>query len=225
MTEGVQASTLSDGGGTHRLTGALAPVVMGAAAALSSWTTGSANMSGDILLVAGIALVGAGIALLVLRIPVHGPRDYFGGLALLALALFAIWASSDLPGMHGFAFGPGTAPRLFSLVLGGAGVMVAVIGLFAEGPGLERFAIRGPLFITVSTIVFAIMIRHFGLVIASFVSIVVSALGSSESKWLETILWGAFLSAFCAVLFPYVLNLPMPLWPQNLALDNMFSIR
>ena len=30
---------------------------------------------------------------------------------LVLVALFALWAGSDLPGMRGFAFGPGTAPR------------------------------------------------------------------------------------------------------------------
>ena len=41
------------------------------------------------------------------RFKVRGPRDFYGGLALIALAIVAIWASGDLPGTHGFAFGPG----------------------------------------------------------------------------------------------------------------------
>ena len=44
-------------------------------------------------------------------------QDFWGGLALLALALFAWWATRDLPGQSGFAFGPGTAPRLFIILL------------------------------------------------------------------------------------------------------------
>ena len=38
---------------------------------------------------------------------IRGPQDFVGGVALMAIALFALWASSDLQGMHGFSFGPG----------------------------------------------------------------------------------------------------------------------
>ena len=45
---------------------------------------------------------------------IRGPQDFIGGLALVAVALFALWASSDLQGMRGFSFGAGTAPRMFA---------------------------------------------------------------------------------------------------------------
>ena len=32
---------------------------------------------------------------------------------------------------------------------------------------------------------------------------------------IETVIWGAVLAAFSAILFPYVLNLPMQLWPWS----------
>ena len=38
---------------------------------------------------------------------VRGPQDFIGGVALMAIALFALWASSDLQGMRGFSFGAG----------------------------------------------------------------------------------------------------------------------
>ena len=45
---------------------------------------------------------------------IKGPQDFVGGLALMAVALFAFWASRDLQGMRGFSFGAGTAPRMFA---------------------------------------------------------------------------------------------------------------
>ena len=48
---------------------------------------------------------------------ITGPQDFVGGLALMGVALFALWASSDLQGMHGFSFGAGTAPRMFAGLL------------------------------------------------------------------------------------------------------------
>lgn len=226
MSEGVQASPNPAAANPHGATAAIFPVLVGLGSVFGAWNAPSGSLASSILLLGGIGLVVVGIAIVVLRRIVQDPRDYYGGLALVGLALFAIWASSDLPGMHGFAFGPGTAPRIFASILGLCGAGVALVGCFTEGPGIERYAFRGPIFLTASTLVFAVTIRHFGLVIATFVSILVSAAGSSETRWIEAIIWGAFLTVFCALLFPYALNLPMPLWPQNFSFTaSMFSIR
>jgi putative tricarboxylic transport membrane protein len=156
---------------------------------------------------------------------IRNPRDFYGGLVLVLLALFMLWASSDLPGMRGFAFGPGTAPRIFAIILAVLGLGVMLLGLLTDGPGLEKYAIRGPVFITASTLIFAMTIRHFGLIIASYVSIVVAAFGTTEVRWLETLIWGAVLTAFCCLLFPIALNLPLQLWPYNLSFSTILNFR
>ena len=52
------------------------------------------------------ALVLIGIATAVGFVPVHGPRDFYGGIALVMLPTLALIASAELPGQRGFAFGP-----------------------------------------------------------------------------------------------------------------------
>jgi putative tricarboxylic transport membrane protein len=79
------------------------------------------------------------------RFVISNPRDFLGGAILLALALFALWASANLPGMRGFAFGPGTAPRLFAVLLGAFGILIMLTGVLTKGPKVESFAIRGVL--------------------------------------------------------------------------------
>ena len=143
------------------------------------------------------------------------PRDYFGGAALVALALFAHEAARDLPGMRGFAFGPGTAPRMFAYLLIALGLAVSATGLFTKGPGIDRFYLRGPVFVTASVVLFAIFVRPLGLAIASFVSICAAAGATPEARVIETIIWGVVLTAFCVFLFVYALNLPMQIWPVN----------
>jgi putative tricarboxylic transport membrane protein len=146
---------------------------------------------------------------------VRAPRDFYGGLVIVAVALFALWASRDLPGLRGFAFGPGTAPRLFAVILGLLGIAVAATGVVNKGPAIDRFYLRGPLFISLSVVLFAWLVRPLGLVIASFLSIVAAAGATPESRVLETLIWGVVLTAFCVVLFPIALNLPMQLWPNS----------
>ena len=74
---------------------------------------------------------------------IRNQQDFYGGLVLVAIAAFALWASRDLPGMRGFAFGPGTAPRMFASILGVLGLVVAAGGLVIDGPPVERVAVRG----------------------------------------------------------------------------------
>lgn len=147
---------------------------------------------------------------------VRGPQDFLGGLALMAIAAFALWASADLQGMHGFSFGAGTAPRMFGILLLSLGAAVAVMGVVKDGPGLAAFHWRGPLFVGIAILSFALCIRPMGMIFSAMSSFLIAALGSSETRWLETVIVGACLTAGCALLFPYGLGLPMQMWPTFL---------
>src|SRR5437764_3460627 len=144
---------------------------------------------------------------------VRGPQDFVGGIALIAIALFALWASSDLQGMRGFSFGAGTAPRMFAYLLLGLGIAVMIVGLMTEGAHLATYAWRGPLFVSLSIVAFAVTIRPLGLVVSAFLTFLVSALGTHETRWKETIIVGIALTAFCSFLFPVALGLPIRLCP------------
>ncbi|WP_024520344.1 tripartite tricarboxylate transporter TctB family protein [Bradyrhizobium sp. Tv2a-2] len=147
---------------------------------------------------------------------VRGPQDFIGGIVLVAVALFALWASDDLQGMHGFTFGPGTAPRMFAVLLLILGAGVAITGVVSEGPKLARYSWRGPLFVMLAIVFFAVAIRPLGLVVSGLASFLISALGTPETRWVETLIVGICLTIGCALLFPYVLGLPMPLFPRFL---------
>jgi len=235
---------------------ALLGPILGLIFGKSSGPNGS--MIADALRAGWYSLPLAILGIIALGVRIRSPQDYYGGAILIGIALFALWASSDLPGMRGFAFGPGTAPRLFAYMLLGLGAVVALVGLLTDGPPsgeysfsgplggavliialipityysnkigrwvpgvapdiavaalgaivvlalaflLERFAPRGPLFITAATLIFAITVRPLGLVTASFVSLVVSSIATKEGNWVETIIWSAVLTTFCSLLFP-----------------------
>lgn len=170
--------------------------------------------TGLLLRLCGLGLVLMGAAVLVLRIEISNHRDYYGGLALLVLALFAFWAGSDLPGTHGFSFGAGTAPRLFAGLLAVVGGAIAVIGLLTEGAAVGGYAVRGPLLVTASILSFAFLIRPMGLVVAAFLTFMISAMASKETRWVETTIMAVCLTAFCVALFVYLLGLPFQLWPR-----------
>jgi hypothetical protein len=189
-----------------------APVQMFASIA----APGKAAIASDTLLAMIYSYPLFAVAALTLLVKLKAPQDYFGGIVLMALALFALWASSDLQGMRGFSFGAGTAPRMFGVLMLGLGAGIAVVGLLTDGPLLAKYHWRGPLFVSLSILSFAITIRPLGLVISAFATFMISALGTHETRWKETIIVGIALTAFCSFLFPYGLGLPMQLWPRFL---------
>jgi putative tricarboxylic transport membrane protein len=158
------------------------------------------------------AAVGIAISAGLLR--VRNPQDVYGGMALILLALVAFVASNDLPGMRGFAFGPGTAPRLFAFTLAILSLGVVIGGLLTSGPEVSGYKLRGVIFIIGSILAFAACIRPLGLVIASFATMVICGAAADDVKWRETLVVAIVVTAFCSVLFPYGLNLPFQLWPR-----------
>jgi putative tricarboxylic transport membrane protein len=147
---------------------------------------------------------------------IKGPQDFVGGIALMAVAAFALWASRDLQGMHGFSFGAGTAPRMFAGLLFALGFGVMLMGILIEGAHIARYNWRGPLFVSLAILSFSITIRPLGLVLSAFASFMIAALGSSETKWIEATIVGAVLTLGCSLLFPYALGLPFQLFPRFL---------
>lgn len=78
---------------------------------------------------------------------------------------------------------------------------------------IARFSFQGPVLVTAAILTFAGCIREVGLVVTSFVTIMIAAAASDEVRWAETTIWAALLTAFCVFLFRNALNLPLPLWP------------
>ena len=214
MSEGVSPSPRGTRPGfainTHNLIGGL--IVAALALLFLGWAFYVPNAVIPRILSAALLLVGIAAAIGI--VPIHAPRDLYGGIALMMLATVALIASSDLPGQRGFAFGPGTAPRLFSFVLAALGAAVALGGVFAEGPPIEKYRIRGPFFVIIAILAFAAMIRPLGLVPATFLTFVVSILGSTEMRWVESLIAAVVMTLFCVLLFVYLLNLPFQLWPR-----------
>src|SRR5438128_9315974 len=101
-----------------------------------------------------VIFIAVGIAISAGLLRVRNQQDFYGGMALVFLALIAFVASNDLPGMRGFAFGPGTAPRLFAFALAALSVIVVIGGLLAKGPDIEPYKLRGMILITASILVF-----------------------------------------------------------------------
>ena len=91
-----------------------------------------------------------------------------------------------------------------------AGGLVAWINGF---PKRDRFGIQGPLTIVGSVLFFAFAIRDLGLAVTGIPVVLIASFASKDAEWKEALIFGAAITAFCAMLFPIALGQPIPLWP------------
>src|SRR5204863_312912 len=81
-----------------------------------------------------------------------------------------------------------TAPRMFAGLLLALGFGVMIMGLVSEGSHIARYNWRGPFFVSLAILSFAITIRPLGLVLSAFASFMIAAIGSPETKWMEAVI-------------------------------------
>jgi putative tricarboxylic transport membrane protein len=149
-------------------------------------------------------------------VPVYLRQDFVGGLVIIAVAVFAFWQGWELPlGTFG-GMGPGMLPRGLAVLLAALGALLCLDAVLEGGERLERWSLRGPLFVLGAVVAFGYAVRPLGLVIAGPLAIVISAFASDEVRWGETLVVGAIMTVFCIGLFKFALGLPIPLAPWYL---------
>jgi putative tricarboxylic transport membrane protein len=140
-------------------------------------------------------------------------QDFVGGLAVIGVAAFAVWQGWNLPlGTLG-GMGPGMLPKGLAVLLAALGALLLFNAVTDRGTRLERWALRGPLFVLGGIVAFGETVRPGGLLVAGPLAIIIAACASSEARWLETIVFSVIMTAFCIGLFKFALGLPIPLAP------------
>ena len=158
---------------------------------------------------------------------IRGSQALAAGLTLLALAAFALWAMSDLDQGSLSEMGPGMLPRSIAIAVGLCGVALTASAFLKPGERLERWSLRGPVFVLGAILAFALTIRPFslgelttpglGLVVAGPLAIIIGGYATPEARLRDLVILALTLTPFCMVLFGDLLNLPIPVFPQALA--------
>jgi hypothetical protein len=162
--------------------------------------------------------------------PIRAPQSFAAGLALVALALLALYLTSDLSQGTLRSMGPAMLPRWLAIAVGLCGLALTAAGFLKDGDRLEPSALRGPVFVVLGILAFALTIRPFsiaglttpglGLIIAGPLAILIGGHATPEVRLRDLLILALALTAFCMVLFGDLLNLPIPVFPQ--ALTQLF---
>jgi len=71
---------------------------------------------------------------------------------------------------------------------------------------------KGLLLVTGATVLFGLIVRGAGLIIAMPVLVIVSAYGSDKFSWRTSIVMAIVLTAFCILIFLKGLGIPLPVF-------------
>ena len=146
---------------------------------------------------------------------IKSQQDLWAGLMFVGFGLFFVLVAS-LNYQMGSAVRMG--PAYFPVVLGGIliflGVLVLIDAVVEEGPDVSKFHFRPLIFIAISSLAFAYLLKPLGLVLASVLLIFISAYGGHEFKWKEVAVMAVVLVIFSVLVFVKALALPFPICPN-----------
>ncbi len=143
--------------------------------------------------------------------PNSNPKDFWTGIIYIFFGTAAIIIARD--------YGMGTAlkmgPAYFPMVLSGLLILIGIISLVRSflkpGTPVGRYAFKGLLLVTASTVLFGLIVRGAGLVIALPLLVIISSYASSRFRWKYSLAVAAGLTVFCVLVFLKGLGVPLPI--------------
>ena len=159
-------------------------------------------------------------------------KNFWGGVLFIALGLTFAVIARGVPGLSflpGYAMGtparmgPGFFPFYLGVILTLLGGMIAFTGLRVhEGdPGkVERFHWKPILYVLTSIVIFGLLLKIVGMLIAGLILVIGASLGSHDFKLKPVVILAICLVIFCALVFVWGLKLPIPLCPDIEALQQ-----
>jgi hypothetical protein len=149
-----------------------------------------------------------------------------GGLVLIALAAFCIYATRALDQGTLSSMGPGVLPRWLAVMVGACGILLLIAGLAAGDEPIVGFSARAAILVPLSIIAFALTVRPvdiggfqtpgLGLVVAGPLAVLIGGYASPEARLKELLPLALILTGFCIALFGDLLNLTIPIYPPAL---------
>ena len=144
---------------------------------------------------------------------IRDKRNFLGGLLLIGFGLGALLIARTYKMGTAFRMGPGYFPSMLASLLIVIGMIVSYLAFRSGEAKLPKVAWRPLFMVSAAVALFGLMINGAGLLLGTFVMVVVSRLARPGYPWIETVILGVALSVFSGVLFYYGLSIQMPLLP------------
>jgi Tripartite tricarboxylate transporter TctB family len=148
-----------------------------------------------------------------MRLAMRHPRDFAAGIIFVAFGLAALLLARNYSMGSALRMGPAYFPSVLGGLLALLGLIILLRALVLEGPRIGRFALRPLALVLGAVVAFAFLLEPFGLIVATVLLIVVSALGGWEFRVRDVVWSCVVLSVVALGVFVYGLGLPLKVWP------------
>jgi hypothetical protein len=140
-------------------------------------------------------------------------KDVWAGVFFAAIGALGLYFGADYAFGTTARMGPGFMPKLLCWALLGLGALIAFIGFVRHAEPMDSWSIRPLIFVLAAVVVFGALIETAGL-IASVVGVTfVAGLGSTDTRWGETLIVALGLAAGSVLIFVKALGLTMQILP------------
>jgi hypothetical protein len=147
-----------------------------------------------------------------MRLSIRHPKDFWSGLIFLALAIGFGWIAQGYSMGRAIKMGPGYFPTVLAGILALIGLITFVRSFVLEGEGVGQWAWRGGAIVLGAMLLFGLLLRGGGLVVALLVVVFVGAAGSVRFRAPVAAAAAVVLAAFCVAVFIWGLGLPIPIF-------------
>lgn len=150
---------------------------------------------------------------------IRNEKDFWSGVMFIAFGLFfALFAQKYQMGTAQ-RMGPAYFPTVLGGLLAAIGMLIAVTALGRERADgqVEKFHFAEVAWVLGSVVVFALLLKPAGVIVAMVALVVISSYASHEFRWKEAIGLSLAMGVLTYVVFIYALKLTIPVLPAFLA--------
>ena len=141
----------------------------------------------------------------------RNPKDFWTGIIYVTFGTAAIIIARDYGMGTAHKMGPAYFPVVLSVLLIVIGIISFVRSFIKPGTPIGRYAFKGLLLVTASTVLFGLIVRGAGLVIALPLLVIISPYASKQFSWKYSLTTAAVLTVFCILIFLKGLGVPLPI--------------
>lgn len=141
-------------------------------------------------------------------------KDLVSGLLFLAVGAFLVVEAADYRMGTLLRMGPGYFPVIIGSLILLVGGTLTVKGVMKGAEKLPTFSLRPLVFLLGAILAFALALERTGLIAATILLVLIGRMASQRPmNWKASALLCAVLVGAAVLIFWYLLELPMKLWP------------
>lgn len=146
-----------------------------------------------------------------MKIQIRNQNEFWSGILFIGFGLIFLLVSPNYEFGSPARIGPGFFPTILSSLLIVVGLATASRGFYFSRIPLDRFALRPLILVTLSIVIFAVIINTAGALITIVLMTFIASLASEKFDLQSRLILAIVLATFSILVFILGLGMPIPI--------------